>query len=80
MNNAGTSQPTSKEAAQSREAAASRVAPVELTVVIPTLDERNSVPLLVERLDAVLAGISRLSSAAIEGILASAAPYVAVMA
>jgi dolichol-phosphate mannosyltransferase len=88
----------------------------ELTVVIPTLNERDNVPLVVERLNRVLAGIeweaifvdddspdgtadvvralaSRqsnirvlhrlgrrgLSSACIEGILASAAPYAAVM-
>jgi len=88
----------------------------ELTVVIPTLNERDNVPLLVEQLNSVLAGISweaifvdddspdgtadvvralarrqpnircihrlgrrGLSSACIEGILASASPYVAVM-
>lgn len=94
-----------------------RVLPApELTVVIPTLNERDNVPLLVERLNRVLAGvaweaifvdddspdgtadvaraISRrqpnirvlhrlgrrgLSSACIEGILASSAPYAAVM-
>jgi dolichol-phosphate mannosyltransferase len=91
-------------------------APIELTVVIPTLNERDNVPLMVERLDRVLAGIAwevifvdddspdgtaeavralahrqgnvrclqrigrrGLSSACIEGILASSAPYVAVM-
>jgi len=91
-------------------------APVELTVVIPTLNERDNVPLVVERLNRVLADVAweaifvdddspdgtadvvrrlareqgnirclqrigrrGLSSACIEGILASAAPYVAVM-
>jgi len=94
----------------------SRPLPVELAVVIPTLNERANVPLVVERLNRALAGISweaifvdddspdgtadavraqgwhqgnirciqrlgrrGLSSACIEGILASAAPYVAVM-
>jgi dolichol-phosphate mannosyltransferase len=88
----------------------------ELTVVIPTLNERDNVPLVVERLNRVLAGLAwevifvdddspdgtadvvralaqtqpnirclhrlgrrGLSSACIEGILASAAPYAAVM-
>ena len=88
----------------------------ELTVGIPTLNERDNVPLVVERLNRVLAGIAwevifvdddspdgtadvvralaqtqpnvrclhrlgrrGLSSACIEGILASAAPYAAVM-
>jgi dolichol-phosphate mannosyltransferase len=88
----------------------------ELAVVIPTLNERDNVPILVERLNQVLAGIAweaifvdddspdgtadavraigreqpnirclqrlgrrGLSSACIEGILASAAPYAAVM-
>lgn len=88
----------------------------ELAVVIPTLDERENVPLLVERLNTVLAetrweaifvdddsadgtadlvreigqrqgnirclqrlGRRGLSSACIEGVLASAAPYIAVM-
>ncbi|HTQ34984.1 MAG TPA: glycosyltransferase family 2 protein [Stellaceae bacterium] len=91
-------------------------APVELAVIIPTLNERDNVPLIVERLNRVLAGtawevifvdddssdgtadavrtlarrqgnvrcvqrIGRrgLSSACIEGMLASAAPYLAVM-
>jgi dolichol-phosphate mannosyltransferase len=91
------------------------VAP-ELAIVIPTLNERENVPLLVERLNMALAGLcweaifvdddsadgtadavralSRrqpnircvqrlgrrgLASACIEGILSSAAPYVAVM-
>ena len=90
--------------------------PVELTVVIPTLNERDNVPLMVERLNGVLAGLGweaifvdddssdgtadvvreiarcqgnirclqrvgrrGLASACIEGILASAAPYVVVM-
>ena len=97
-------------------AAWSVAAPVELAVVVPTLNERDNVPLVVERLNRVLAGIAwevvfvdddsadgtadavralarrqgnircvqrlgrrGLSSACIEGILASAAPYVAVM-
>src|SRR5947209_19660589 len=97
-------------------AAAPAPAAAELTVVVPTLNERDNVPLLVEQLNRVLAGISweaifvdddssdgtadvvrelaqkqsnirciqrlgrrGLSSACIEGILASAAPYVAVM-
>ena len=91
-------------------------APVELTIVIPTLNERGNVPVVVDRLNRVLAGVAweaifvdddsadgtadavrqlarrqgnirciqrvgrrGLSSACIEGILASAAPYVAVM-
>jgi dolichol-phosphate mannosyltransferase len=92
------------------------IAPVELAVVIPTLNERDNVPVVVQRLNRVLAGIAweaifvdddspdgtadavreaarrqgnirciqrlgrrGLASACIEGILASAAPYVAVM-
>lgn len=88
----------------------------ELAIVIPTLNERDNVPVLVERLGKVLAGIRwevifvdddsadgtadlvreigrqqghvrcvqrlgrrGLASAAIEGILASSAPYIAVM-
>jgi dolichol-phosphate mannosyltransferase len=88
----------------------------ELAVVVPTLNERDNVPLLVERLNEALAGIAweaifvdddspdgtadvvralarrqpnircvqrlgrrGLSSACIEGILSSAAPYAAVM-
>ena len=91
-------------------------APMELAVVIPTLNERDNVPLIVERLNRVLAGVAweaifvdddspdgtadavrdvarrqgnircmqrlgrrGLSSACIEGMLASAAPYIAVM-
>jgi dolichol-phosphate mannosyltransferase len=98
-------------ASQSQKAAA-----VELAIVIPTLNERDNVPLVVERLGRVLAGVAweaifvdddspdgtadavraiaerqpnirciqrlgrrGLSSACIEGILASAAPFVAVM-
>jgi dolichol-phosphate mannosyltransferase len=89
---------------------------VELTVVVPTFNERANVPLLVERLTRVLAGIAweivfvdddspdrtgdavravaqsnprvriierigrrGLSSATVEGVLSSAAPYFAVM-
>ena len=88
----------------------------ELAVVIPTLNERDNVPLIVERLNRVLAGVAweaifvdddspdgtadvvralsrrqpnirclqrlgrrGLASACIDGILASAAPYAAVM-
>jgi dolichol-phosphate mannosyltransferase len=88
----------------------------ELAVVVPTLNERDNVPIVVERLNRVLAGIAwevifvdddspdgtadvvralarhqgnirciqrlgrrGLSSACIEGILASMAPYAAVM-
>ncbi|HVC55783.1 MAG TPA: glycosyltransferase family 2 protein [Stellaceae bacterium] len=88
----------------------------ELAVVIPTLNERDNVPILVERLNRVLAGLSwevifvdddspdgtadvvralarrqsnirvvqrlgrrGLASACIEGILASAAPFAAIM-
>src|ERR1700726_4575897 len=88
----------------------------ELAIVIPTLNERDNIPLVVERLNQVLAGIAwevifvdddspdgtadvvralarrqgnvrclhrlgrrGLSSACIDGILASAAPYAAVM-
>jgi dolichol-phosphate mannosyltransferase len=88
----------------------------ELTVVVPTFNERENVPLLIERLSGVLAGIAweaifvdddspdgtadavraasrrdprvrclqrigrrGLSSACIEGILASSTPYVAVI-
>ena len=90
--------------------------PTELTVVIPTLNERDNIPLLVALLNRALAGVAweaifvdddspdgtadavraiarrqgnirclqrlgrrGLSSACIEGILASASPYVAVM-
>jgi dolichol-phosphate mannosyltransferase len=96
--------------------AAPEFSPVELAVVIPTLNERDNVAVVVGRLNRVLAGISweaifvdddssdgtadavrdlargqgnirciqrlgrrGLSSACIEGILSSAAPYVAVM-
>jgi dolichol-phosphate mannosyltransferase len=90
--------------------------PVDVAVVIPTLNERENVPVLVERLGSALAGIRwevvfvdddspdgtadvvrelaqqqsnircvqrlgrrGLSSACIEGALASSAPYIAVM-
>jgi len=93
-----------------------RYAAPELVVVIPTLNERDNVPIVVERLNRVLLGIAweaifvdddspdgtadvvralartqpnirvlqrlgrrGLSSASIEGILSSAAPYAAVM-
>jgi dolichol-phosphate mannosyltransferase len=89
---------------------------VELTVVVPTFNERTNVPLLVERLSRALAGVAweivfvdddspdqtgdavreiarrdgrvrvierigrrGLSSATVEGVLSSAAPYFAVM-
>src|SRR5258708_10427074 len=92
------------------------IAPVELAIIIPTLNERDNIPLIVERLNRVLAGIRweaifvdddspdgtadavralarrqgnircvqrlgrrGLSSACIEGILATAAPHIAVM-
>jgi len=108
----GKPEPASPEASASVFAAA----PVELVVVIPTLNERENVPLIVERLNRVLAGIGwevifvdddspdgtadavralaqrqgnirciqrigrrGLSSACIEGMLASAARYLAVM-
>lgn len=90
--------------------------PIELTVVVPTFKERQNVPILLEKLKAVLAGIEwevlyvddhspdgtadavrsialtdrrvrvierigrrGLSSACVEGMMASAAPYIAVM-
>jgi dolichol-phosphate mannosyltransferase len=93
-----------------------RRAPLELTVVVPTFNERENIPLLVERLRRVLEGIvwevvfvdddspdgtadavrslastdrrvrvierigrRGLSSATVEGVLSSAAPYFAVM-
>src|SRR5271155_431231 len=64
---------------------------VELTIVIPTLNERDNVPLIVKRLKRALAwrqsnirclqrlGRRGLSSACIEGMLSSAARYLAVM-
>jgi len=92
------------------------VGPVELTIVLPTFNERDNVEPLVERLEAVLAGIEweaifvdddsqdgtaehvravggtkpyirclqrlgrrGLSTACIEGVLASSAPFIAVM-
>ncbi|HZP08711.1 glycosyltransferase family 2 protein [Methyloceanibacter sp.] len=97
------------------ESAAAAMA-TELTVVVPTFNERENVPLLVERLDRALAGIAwevifvdddspdgtadavrdlarrdprvrgierigrrGLSSATVEGVLASSSPYFAVM-
>jgi dolichol-phosphate mannosyltransferase len=97
-------------------AADTAIQPVELTVVIPTLNERENVAVLVERLGLALSGIRweavfvdddspdgtadlvrelaqqqsnircvqrlgrrGLSSACIEGILASSAPFIAVM-
>src|SRR5438552_9065035 len=97
-------------------ARAERRAPPELAIVIPTFNERDNVPIMVQRLNRVLAGTSwevifvdddspdgtadvvrtlartqsnirvlhrigrrGLSSACIDGILASAAPYAAVM-
>jgi dolichol-phosphate mannosyltransferase len=108
----GKPEPASPEVPASAPAAK----PVELAVVIPTLNERENVPLIVERLNRVLADIAwevifvdddspdgtadavralaqgqgnirciqrigrrGLSSASIEGMLASAAPYLAVM-
>src|SRR5499427_8660029 len=90
--------------------------PAQLTIVVPTLNERDNVSLLIERLNVVLRGIDweaifvdddspdgtaafirdiaqtharvrcirrigrrGLSTACMEGILASCAPYVAVM-
>ena len=104
----------SPEAAKPARGAASKG--VELTVVVPTFKESENLPLLVARLDKVLAGIEwevvfvdddspdgtadigrelarhdrrvriirrigrrGLSSACVEGILSSAAPYFAVM-
>ena len=98
------------------EPSAPPAASVELSVVIPTLNERDNVPLIVERLNRVLAGVAwevifvdddspdgtadavralaraqpnirclqrigrrGLASACIEGMLASSAPYLAVM-
>ncbi len=89
---------------------------IELTVVVPTFNERQNVPLMVERLETVLAGVRwevvfvdddspddtagvarelaardrrvrvirrlgrrGLSSACVEGVMSSAAPYFAVM-
>jgi len=98
------------------EASEQRFRPAEFTIVVPTFNERQNVPVLVQRLESVLVGIqwevifvddhspdgtsdvvreaartnSRvrsierigrrgLSSACIEGIMASAANYIAVM-
>ena len=97
-------------------AMAAKAPPVELAVVVPTFNEAANVPLVVERLDRVLAGIAwevifvdddspdgtagvaagialrdrrvrvirrvgrrGLSTACVEGILSSVAPYFAVM-
>src|SRR5271170_4866835 len=113
---AGSPAASSAEGGVGEVAPASRLGAPELAVVIPTLNERDNVPLVVERLNRVLAGVSwevifvdddspdgtadavralsrgqanirvlqrlgrrGLSSACIEGILASAAPYAAVM-
>jgi dolichol-phosphate mannosyltransferase len=91
-------------------------APIELSIIIPTLNERDNIPLIVERLNRVLDGVAwevifvdddspdgtaaavralahgqgnircvqrtgrrGLASACIEGMLASSAPYLAVM-
>ncbi len=98
------------------EALARPTTPAELSVIIPTLNERDNVPLIVERLNRALDGIAwevifvdddspdgtaevvralaraqsnirclqrigrrGLASACIEGMLASSAPYLAVM-
>ena len=103
-------------AAQGAASPSSQPVPAELAVIIPTLNERANVPLIVERLNRVLAGIAwevvfvdddsadgtadavrvlareqsnircvqrigrrGLSSACIEGMLATSAPYLAVM-
>jgi dolichol-phosphate mannosyltransferase len=108
--------PEDMEAAAEAVGARRLVGPVELTVVLPTFNERDNVEPLVERLEAVLAGIEweaifvdddsqdgtaervraigrhkpyirclqrlgrrGLSTACIEGVLASSAPFIAVM-
>ncbi len=113
---AGVTPPAPAETAGQAAPASVSAAAAELVVVIPTLNERDHVPLVVERLNRVLAGLAweaifvdddspdgtadvvraiarrqgnirclhrigrrGLASAAIEGILASAAPYAAVM-
>jgi dolichol-phosphate mannosyltransferase len=111
---------TDERAVSARDAGGTAAAPTgrppELAIVIPTLNERDNVPILVERLNRVLAGIAweaifvdddspdgtadvvralgrrqphirclhrlgrrGLSSACIEGMLATGAPYAAVM-
>ena len=102
--------------ATSAPASSAPPAPAELTLVIPTLNERDNIALLVERLGAALDGIAwevvfvdddsadgtadvvrglarrhphvrclqrigrrGLASACVEGVLSSAAPYIAVM-
>lgn len=101
---------------QQSESAISPAPAAELSVIIPTLNEKDNVPLVVERLNRALAGIAwevifvdddspdgtadavrelargqsnircvqrigrrGLASACIEGMLASSAPYIAVM-
>jgi len=108
--------PPPPEGGAIRAVPAERRAAPELAIIIPTLNERDNVPIVVERLNRVLAGMSwevifvdddspdgtadvvralartqanirclhrlgrrGLSSACIDGILASAAPYAAVM-
>jgi dolichol-phosphate mannosyltransferase len=108
--------PPSPEGGAIAVAPAARSAAPELAIVIPTLNERDNVPIVVQRLNRVLAGIAweaifvdddspdgtadvvralsrtqtnirclqrlgrrGLSSACIDGILSSAAPYAAVM-
>jgi dolichol-phosphate mannosyltransferase len=111
-----TAEPPEAHRSETRPVAANWGAAPELAVVIPTLNERENVPLVIERLNSALAGIAweaifvdddspdgtadivralarrqpnircvqrlgrrGLSSACIEGILSSAAPYAAVM-
>jgi dolichol-phosphate mannosyltransferase len=113
---AGSPAPPPSESGESESPDAARYAAPELAIIIPTLNERDNVPLVVERLNRVLAGISweaifvdddspdgtadvvralgrnqpnirclqrlgrrGLASACIEGILATTAPYAAVM-
>lgn len=102
--------------AEPTEQAAAWTLPADLTLVVPTLNERDNVPLLVDRLEKALRGIAwelvfvdddspdgtadavralgrhranirclqrigrrGLASACVEGILSSAAPYIAVI-
>jgi dolichol-phosphate mannosyltransferase len=113
---AGFPAPPPPELGTSEPLSVAHYAAPELAVVIPTLNERDNVPLVVQRLNRVLAGIvweaifvdddspdgtadavralarvqpnirvlqrlgrRGLSSACIDGILASAAPYAAIM-
>jgi dolichol-phosphate mannosyltransferase len=106
----------SEAAGQLESGTASPIGAIELTVVVPTFNESINVPLVIERLDAVLrgiawevvfvdddspdgtAGVARdiairdrrvrvirrigrrgLSTACVEGVLSSSAPYFAVM-